>query len=574
MKILPFNSKINILCVHEQGGKTTWKKRTGLWILFFISLLITGCNYLDYSESDYYTENEVLVEVSRVKSLLTNTYSYLPDYFLPIGSAMRSSATDEAVHVLSTSSVLKLNDGSWSAINTVDDLWSSMYEGIRSANYFLENATGLTFDDLKYQTTHDNDMIQYSYFAYEARFLRAFFYFELIKRYHNVPLVTKVLTEEEANNVESTSFDNIVNFIVTECDTVSKYLPASFKNLPGGETGRANKYVALALKARTLLYAASPLNNPSNDLQKWIDAAKAAKVIIDGGGYSLEPTYSGIVNKLTSVELILERRYADGNSFEIANFPIGYEGGNTGTCPTQNLVDSYEMKTSGLGISETGSGYNAAAPFTNRDPRLAATVIYNGSIWKNLPVECWYGGLNAPPKTNATKTGYYLKKNVVESVILSAGQTTTAKHNGVIFRYGEVLLNYAEAMNEAYGPEVAGPAPLTMTSLAAVNLIRKRATMPNFPVGKSQDQFRTKLRNERRVELAFEDHRFWDIRRWKIGETTTDIYGVDIQKDASNVITYTRKLVERRIWNDRMYFYPIPQRELFINNKLSQNQGW
>ncbi|MCK9413298.1 MAG: RagB/SusD family nutrient uptake outer membrane protein [Prolixibacteraceae bacterium] len=576
MKIIQFNSKTASSCVKETGEKTR-KKITGFFVPLMLSLLLvlpSGCNFLDYNEIDNYEKGEVFTVSNRVKSLLANVYSYLPEYFLPVDGAMRASASDEALHVLSTSSVLKLNNGSWSATNTADDVWTSMYSGIRSANFFIDNATGLTFDEEKYGSSYGPDMIRYSYYTSEARFLRAFFYFELIKRYRDVPLITKVLSEEEANNVERTSFDNVVNFIVSECDAVSAQLPASFKTVPGAETGRANRYAALALKTRVLLYAASPLNNPSNNIQKWINAANAAKAIIDGGGYSLQ-AYNTIVNNLNSTELILEKRYADANSFERANFPIGYEGGNTGTCPTQNLVDAYEMKTTGLAISDPGSGYDPANPYANRDPRLSATIIYNGSTWKSSPVEIWVGGKNGPPKVNATKTGYYLRKNVVEAVNLEQGKPiTTAKHNGVMFRYGEVLLNYAEAMNEAYGPDATGTGILTMTARTAVNLIRTRATMPVFTTGLSQAGFRTKLRNERRVELAFEDHRFWDIRRWKIGNTTTAIYGTDIAKGASNNITYTSKLVEQRIWDDRMYFYPIPQRELFINKKLTQNTGW
>lgn len=558
-------------------GNITRRKlaRFSVPLLLLFLIVPSGCGFLDYNEIDTYTEDMIFDEYTRVTELLSNTYSYLPDYFLPIGDAMRASASDDAVHVLSTSPVIRFNDGSWSPLNTVDDVWASMYRGIRSANFFIEKAAGLTFDDLKYNSSYDQDMVRYSYYNSEARFLRAFFYFELIKRYHDVPLVTRMLSKEEANKVEKTPFEDVVNFIVSECDLISSQLPESFKDVPGAETGRADRYAALALKGRTLLYAASPLNNPSNNTEKWVDAAKAAYAIIDGGPYSLEPNYANIINNLKSKELIFERRYNNSNTFERANFPVGYEGGNTGTCPTQNLVDSYEMKTTGLAINNPGSNYDPAAPFADRDPRLAATIIYNGSTWKNSPVEIWYGGKNAPPVINATETGYYLKKNVVEKVNLEQGKPiTTAEHNGVFFRYGEVLLNYAEAMNEAYGPEVSGDATLTMTAREAVNLIRARAGMPDFPAGMSQTDFRTKLRNERRVELAFENHRFWDIRRWKIGNTTTTIYGTDITKDASDTIVYNRKLVEQRVWDDRMYFYPIPATEKYINDKLTQNPGW
>jgi hypothetical protein len=333
----------------------------------------------------------------------------------------------------------------------------------------------------------------------------------------------------------------------------------------------------MALKARTLLYAASPLHNPTNSQAKWITAAQAAKALNDqlSATYTPLPAYSVVVNSLTSKELIFEKREAASRRFEEANTAVGFIGGNTGTCPSQNLVDAYEMKATGLGINEEGSGYNPANPYIGRDPRLAATVLYNGSAWKTLPVEIFYDGLNGPPKSHSTKTGYYLKKYLIESISLGPINPSVAYHVWVLFRYAEVLLNYAEAMNEAYGPELTGPAPLdNMTALQAVNIVRARATMPNFSTGMTQAAFRTKLRNERRVELAFEDHRFWDIRRWEIGDQVKNIYGIDITKDGSGVLTFTPKLVETRFWDDKMYLYPIPQKEIFINNNLKQNTGW
>ena len=230
------------------------------------------------------------------------------------------------------------------------------------------------------------------------------------------------------------------------------------------------------------------------------------------------------------------------------------------------------MKTNGLSISDPNSGYSPANPYANRDPRFALTILYNTSTFKSKAVECWIGGANAYPKTNATKTGYYLKKYVIESVSLDPNSTSTKQHTWVLFRYGEVLLNYAESMNEAYGPEDASG--LGMTALQAVNLIRTRAKMPVFPTGLTKDQFRLKLQNERRVEMAFEGQRFWDIRRWKIGSTTKNIYGMDITKNTDGTFNYTKKLVETRVYEDKMNLYPIPLSELYKNSNLKQNTGW
>ena len=553
--------------------------------LFLITLalipLFYSCDYLNYNELDQYDKEDIFYEYSRVKSVLTNAYSYLPDDYSSVDGAMRASASDDAVHEWDLSDIHKFNDGSWNPTVTLDDQWNRLYTGIRAANGFLIESEGQTFEDIKYNDNYKELMDAFAIYPYEARFLRAFYYFELVKRYKNVPLITTIMTQAEANNVAPTSFDDIIAFIVSECDSVSVKLPVTYATFISQETGRATKGAALALKSRALLYAASPLHNTTGEQAKWIAAAHAAKKLIDelGSTYTPLPAYSLVVNVITSTskELIFETRSTGtARTFEEANTAVGFIGGNTGTCPTQNLVDSYEMRTSGLGINEAGSGYDATTPYNNRDPRLGFTVLYNGTIWRTLTVESFNGGLNGPPKAHTTKTGYYLKKYLIESVNLNPVNPSSQNHYWTIFRYAEILLNYAEAMNEAYGPEVLGAAPLAnLTALQAVNIVRARTgvAMPAFPGGMTKDAFRTKLRNERRVELAFEDHRFWDVRRWRIADQTTVIRGVDITKTGNN-LTFAPKVVENRFWNDRMYLYPIPQSELFINKNLIQNPGW
>lgn len=542
-------------------------------IVGLLTFLMGSCNYLDYSEVSYLHEENVFADWNRTQNFLADIYSRLPLGFTPIGGAMSESATDDAEFVLDYSSVQKLNDGSWSSILNLDDQWGNMYAGIRAVNLFLSEIKSRTFSDFKWIDTYADKMAQFNNYPQEARFLRAYFYLQLIQRYGDVPLIKTVLTEAEANTVTPASFDDIVSFIVSECNEIIPLLPVTYVGFTSAqETGRIRRGAAMALKARTLLYAASPLHNPSGTPQKWIDAAKAAKDLINAGTFSLEANYNNFLNNVTSPELILDRREGNQNYFEVANFPVGYEGGNTGNCPTQNLIDAYEMRTNGLSITDPNSGYSPSNPYLNRDPRFALSILYNTSTFKSKAVECWIGGANAYPKTNATKTGYYLKKYVIESVSLDPNSTSTKQHTWVLFRYGEVLLNYAESMNEAYGPEDAST--LGMTALQAVNLIRTRAKMPVFPAGLTKDQFRLKLQNERRIELAFEGQRFWDIRRWKIGSTTKNIYGMDITKNTDGTFSYTKKLVESRVYEDKMNLYPIPLSELYKNNKLKQNTGW
>ena len=552
-------------------------------LIILLLLGFTNCADLDYDETSFNRKDDVFSDFARSKSFLNGIYAYLPTDFNSVDGAMRASASDDAEHVNDLSSIQQFNDGSWSAIQTLDNVWNNMYAGIRASNLFLKESAGQEFPELKYNNLPGNDykdiMLQYNNYKFEARFLRAFFYFELAKRYKDVPLITTVLTPDEAINVKQTPFVDIIKYIENECDAIAPQLPITYATFSSArETGRASRGAALALKARALLYAASPLHNTANDALLWQKAALAAKAVIDLNAYTLTSSYALVVNNpsLTpGTELIFERREAPSNGFESRNFPIGYQGGNTGTCPTQNLVDAYEMRN-GLPITDPASRYNPASPYAQRDLRLGQTIIFNGSQFKALNVETFFGGQNALPITFATKTGYYLRKYVIETINLDprVGAVSTREHTWTLFRYGEILLNYAEAMNEAYGPETAAAAPLSLTALSAVNTVRRRAGMPNFPVGLGKDAFRTKLRNERRVELAFEDHRFWDIRRWKIGGQTKDIFAMNITRNANLSFNYEVKLLEVRPFEERMYLYPIPQSEIFKNKNLVQNNGW
>lgn len=551
---------------------STLTKPLRISILILLLVGPGGCDYLSYDETLTHEREWVFTDFQRSRAFVNGIYRRTPEGFNSVGGAMRASASDNAEEVNTGSAVQSFNDGSWSAVNPLDASWDNSYEGIRAANRFLEESEGQTFEDERFNDDYEQQMEQFRLYPYEARFLRAYFYFELAKRYGGVPLITRVLEAEEANTVERASFEEVINFIVSECEVIAPELPIDYHDVPQQETGRATRGAAMALKARALLYAASPLHNPSGKQEKWVQAAEAAKAIIGMNHYALETNYNNIVNNRTSSELIWERRHEASNEFERSNFPVGYEGSNPGTSPTQNLVDAYEMQATGLGINEPGSGYDPSTPYQNRDPRLEATILRSGSTWKGRTVETWNGGLDGPPQENATVTGYYLKKYVMEDVSLDPNNTTSAIHTWVIFRYGEVLLNYAESMNEAYGPD--DPAGMGMSARQAVNEIRQRADMPDFPAGMSQDEFREKLRNERRVELAFEDHRFWDIRRWKTGPSTTEIYGMEITRNEDGSFDFQRKVVEQRVWDDRMYLYPVLQSELFINEALEQNSGW
>lgn len=538
---------------------------------------LTGCDFIDCDESSDYGKEDILTSYNRTKQMVTNIYSYLPQGFCNIDGAMQEAATDDAVHVYQWSSIQRFVNGTWGANSLVDDVWSRYYEGIRAANLYLKEAEGLTFEDWKFNDNYENWMKAFEYYKQEVRFLRAYYYFELIKRYKNVPLVLTVLTQEDANQLKPSSFEAVAKFILDECDQLKKTLPVNFTDgFADKETGRITRGAAMALSSRLKLYLASPLYSADN-ADKWKAAAEAAYELIEQSsalGYDLveySKLFTDANNKV--IENILVRPIGESGTFEQSNFPMGVQGGRTSTCPTENLVSAYEMENG------TPFDWNDEAmrknPYAKRDPRLAMTIAYNGMAWPKTALQIWEGGANGLPLNNATLTGYYLKKYVNNNISFETGATVTKKHhNWVLFRYGEILLNYAEAMANAFTPTYTD-ANFPMSALEAVNKLRARidVDMPPYPADISKEDFIKRLKNERRVELAFEGHRFWDVRRWKDLDKTTDIYRVQIRKNG-NEIVYDKQLYDTNVFNNCMYFYPIANTEIFKNENLDQNEGW
>ena len=544
--------------------------------------LLAGCDFLDTGESTYYDKNETLYEPSRVSQLCTQVYSYLPNGLSGISGAMHDAATDDAVHVYQTAAIQRFVNGTWSPNYTVDDVFAEYYKAIHDANFYLENCVGLTFDDWKNSDGFQDTYKSYLNYQYEVRFLRAFYYFELVKRYGSVPLITKTLTKQEANQVSPSSVEDIFKFIISECTEVAALLPDKVTSLPGAKANmqRVSKGVALALKSRATLYWASPLFNKDNDETRWKAAAEASNELISKAsnfGYALDANYKNLFGATNnqSLEMILCRPEGKGTRFEAANYPMGVKNGSGNTCPSENLVSAYEMKDGSR--FDWNNPAHAADPYSGRDPRMKMTIVHNGMKWpQKVAVETFVGGKNGQPLLNATTTGYYLKKYLNNQVTFETGKTTNSfDHNWVIFRYAEILLNYAEAACHAYGPDVV-PAGHALSALQAVNMVRARkdVNMPAFPKGMSKADFLTRLENERRVEFAFEDHRFWDLRRWKELHQMKDIYKVNIRKKSDGTMIYAKDKLVSYDLSDKLYFYPFPNSELYKNKNLKQNVGW
>lgn len=542
--------------------------------------LMSSCNFMDCDESDYYELDEIQQSYNRVKQFVTNVYGYLPSDFCSLDGAMQDAATDDAIHVYETSNIQRFVNGTWSANYTIDDQYGKYYNGIHDANFYLENLVGLDFKDWEYGDDYESWMHDYKYHEYEIRFLRAYFYFELVRRYQRVPLITRVLSIDEVNNSKPVdSPQEIFDFIISECDEIKDELPVNYKDFKDKEYGRITKGAVLALKARASLYAASPLYSEPTQ-SKWVAAAKASYEIIGQQsqlGYSLDKSFANLFGPKNNMskEVILARPTGQNNGFESSNFPMGVKSGKTSTCPTENLASAFDMKD-GTPFDWNNPSH-AANPYKNRDPRFYLTIVHNEMIWpaKN-PVEIWEGGANALPLNNATTTGYYLRKYVNNEISFEPGAPTAkAHHNWVLFRYAEVLLNYAEAMVNAYNDPTYKDDVCMMSAEEALNMVRNRdgVKMPAI-TGKNANEFLACVKHERRVELAFEGHRFWDLRRWKSLEESMDIYAVKVEKDDDGAMHYTPFLMETRDMDEKLYFYPIANTEMFKNDNLVQNPGW
>ena len=542
---------------------------------------LCSCNdFLDREEDSFIDKTATFDSYNRTKQYLTYAYSLLPEGLNRFsGGALLGAATDDACFAIESSNIQQFNNGSWNALSNPDNVWDRYFAGIAKCCTLLENSNHINLDisrlDPAKRVEYENNLKDIRMWRAEAHFLRAYFNFELLKRYGPIPIIKSTLDiNKDYSDTPRPTMKEVVEFIANDCDMAADSLDLTPWRNMNDAFGRATKGAALALKSRLLLYAASPLyvdfgdideaNKPS-DATLWKAAADAAKAVIDLNQYALAPAYDDLFkNDFQNKEYIFVRRYPSNSDFEKSNFPVSY-GGKGGTNPSQNLIDDYEM------LDGTAFDWNdpvkAAHPFENRDERLLATVLMNGVLFKGKRVATYPGGADAMPNPNATKTGYYLRKFLNENVNIQTGGGSDG-HVVPLFRLAEIYLNYAEALNE-YDP--------TNPDIAVyLNKIRERVSLPDVPSGLTQEQMRTLIHHERRVELAFEEHRFWDVRRWKVASSTlgAPVKGVKITQDDAGNFTYSPVQVEQRVFQPKMYWYPIPQSEVLKLHHWEQNKGW
>lgn len=593
-----------------------------IFYILVAGALMTGAvsckkEFMDLKPQDAYSDEVVWQDPALIQTFVNNIYLGVPHGFSNI---MMSSMVDETMYNadFESSNVTKsqitpsyygiYDEGFWTANRQRLMGWSMVYKFVRPANIFFEriDAAPFTNEDLRNRMKG------------EVHFLRAYLYHNLVSMYGGVPIITKSFGLTDDFKVARNTFEECINFIVSELDAAAQALPTSYS---GADKGRATKGAALALKARVLLHAASDLYNSNGawasgyankeligyvggDRQaRWQAAKAAAKAVMDLGIYSLympnpahaeeaAKNYGDIfLQKETSEDIFLRYFTAkidenwDGYNPGLYNNPNGWHGWGSNT-PIGQMVDAYEMKDGTK--FDWNNPQHKAKPYENRDPRFYASILYDGAKWRPRQSDAvgrdpigivQTGFYDKPDGTeipgldtrkgpledwNGTYTGYYMRKFIDPSI---DAQYNKQEQPWRYIRYTEVLLNYAEACL-ALGQEA--------DALTVLNQIRKRAAMPDITeTGAALVQ---RYRNERRVELAFEDHRYFDVRRWMIApEAYQDATGVSIRHkidNNGNVLSTTYSVinnVQDREWNPRFYLFPIKLDEINRNDQLIQN---
>lgn len=574
-------------------------KKLYLWCLLAVFISLASCKkdgFLGQTQTTNLSKTTVFADSASTVAFLSNIYSNAGFSFNP-GRFLNSSlttnggldaASDEAeVSSTTGSTALAWETGTINAAVVTDDAYKTCYNNIRAVNQFLKNLPVAPINAFS-----KNEL------RAEAIFLRAWYYAILVKHYAGVPLIgDTIYTYTDHIPAKRNTYADCVNYIVAQCDSAAQVLPMT---QTGINYGRASKGACMALKSRVLLYAASPLFNgtklatgdmaqyvgyPSFDKERWKLAEDAAAAIISSGAYSLnvdnttKPGY-GFQQLFTmryNTEYIFPLMRPQNVDFESLWDPPSRTGAH-GAFPLQGLVDAFPM-ANGLPITDPASGYDPQNPYANRDPRLDYSIIHDQTMLQNRlesgfsPVNIFVGNYNGistgPDAVNiGTRTGYYTNKMMDPNAVAN---DFTHKTNRCwpLMRYAEILLNYAEAANEYEGP--------TQSVYDAVNSIRQRAGLNPYqlPAGLTQDQMRVAIQNERRIELAFEGQRFWDVRRWMIADQTDNIMTTGMEVDRNgNAVTYKTFSVRQRHFRQAMYLWPFPQSEVAKSPELHQNPGY
>ena len=607
-------------------------KKTIIYTAFWLAtagIALTSCEdifggFLDKQPSNELTEEEVFSQWTTTREFHFDTYNFLRHGACRINNSWMDAATDLAeTSYASGGTRTSFNIGNYYASGAATELtgtWEHYYRGIRKCNMLLKN-----IDDVP-KATDDSEEAHATYvkqYKAEAHFLRAYFYWEMFLRYGPVPLVTDVLDPDGdllSNYTTRPSLkEYVVDFILKELKDCEEGLMDKATSAESGNPGRISQPMARALYSRVMLYMASDRFRSESGIS-WQQAADAAQSFMTDYGTLYELYTTDTDPKTCYTNAILKNAHDEKNNETIFwrndvavgwgaiynDTPVG-EGGNGGLCPSQNLVDMYDMANGQSPFSsydETGapvyngtatpainnaSGYKSNDPYSNRDPRLAATVLYNGVNWGNGIINVLKGQRDNPQgNANATPTGYYTRKYIPE-VILNNNHTGSNYRNWIIIRYAEILLSYAEALNNLTGPhtvELDGQ-PYTMSRdkeeiKKAFNQVRYRAGLPGLTANQlnSTPEVQKQIERERMVEFLWENRRFYDVRRWGIYEETEQEPIRGMNPDGATKETYYQRVIPSsssfltRVVDKRSVWVPIPRNEMRRLPSLDQNPGY
>lgn len=557
--------------------------------IIVISLLcFFSCNddVLDIDPRDRIAETQVWSDESLIRAYHNALYTSILHGF---NIHMQSKATDEAYCSinwdignipngnLTPDNVTSIANDHWTGGGGLY-LWNTAFQDIRKINIFLEKMEGDAI------SLTDKERL-----VAEAKFLRAYNYFLLLERFGGAPIVTKSYQLGEDATFVKASFDETLNFIDQNLNEAMAELPERYEST-SANFGKATQDACKALRSRMYLYAASPLFNPTNDKTKWQKAADAAEALLNSG-YTLHPDYTTLFNQPSGSannEMIFVRPFSVTNFHQAPMHNLGrrygaYGGWWASNGPSQNLVDDYDMINGepafiypgGVKTVNPASGYDPQNPYANRDPRFEATIIHDESVYHGDLFEMWvstdgstWGYDSYKQSGDNPRSNYMLRKFMPgDGVPLNWQQPYT--NPWILFRLGEIYLNYAEAKFEL-GDE--------STCREYLKRIRERVGMPEIPETVTGEELRRRLYNERRIELAFEEHRYWDVRRWKIAMDVENrpIMGMDIIKDPdTDIKTYMPVQLLQRKFEERMHLLPIEANEVLRNKgSLEQTPGW
>lgn len=566
------------------------------YYLIFGFLILTGFSscekFIEPEKDNKLTEEILMGNPSFAEGLLLKAYADMPGEY----NFGLDAATDDALSNNLSSDFWKMANGQYSSYFNPASQWSSAYKDIFYLNSFLDIVDKVTWD----LDSKDVADLHKARLRGEAYGLRAWNEFQLLQAHSGYsddgvllgyPIIHEVLTIESDWKKPRNSFSECVESILRDCDSAMFYLPDNYVDISDDYeynqtmgkrfTNRITGNAVKALKSRLLLFAASPSYNPGNAITEWEKAANiSADFLNENGGLSaLSPTGINFwIYPNTGVydpEVIWTTTISLNTSLEKKYFPPSLFG-NAEVNPSQNLVDAFGMQN-GYPTDDSGSGFIPTFPYNNRDPRLEAYILHDNSVFDSKGVIRTY--VNAPidginQQSNSTRTGYYIRKFLIPLVEVFPNETK-ANHFYTFFRFTEVFLNYAEAANEAWGPDGTGSAGFSAKDVIAA--IRQRAGIDqpdNYLASLStKEELRELIRNERRLELCFEGHRFYDIRRWNETETIKEsVSGVYITLGFPAKYDYS--VIEDRNYQDYMIYGPIPNSEILKYNELKQNQNW